>query len=191
MANRKSKNNNKGAIIGICAAIVVLVVVIVAVVLATGGGSSISDSYFKSDDTKYVLTLDANTVTVDEENAQYTPEKIHYVYDYSGDKVTGLKVYYEYADAGAAKAALDYIVEQGGDLFTETVTDGKYVVATAAEAQYEGMTADDAKQQVEFMQSLQEAAANGQLQESETTETVNSGEGTTVETTTEEVTEQK
>ena len=165
MANKKAKKDNKGAIIGICAAIVVLVVVIVAVVLATGGGSSIGDSYFQSDDTKYVLTLETGEIESEEEDAQYIPLKTHYVYTYEGDTVTGLKIYYEYADAGAAKAALDYVKEESGDVFTEVVTDGKYVVATAAEEQYEGMTADDVKQQIEFMEALQEAAADGTIDE--------------------------
>jgi len=186
MANKKAKKDNKGAIIGVCAAVVVLVVVIVAVVLATGGGGSgISDSYFKSDDTKYVLNIETGEVTSEDENAQYIPVKTHYVYTYSGDDITGLKVYYEYADANSAKESLDFIKNEGGGAFAEVVIDGKYVVATATEEQYTGMTASDAKQYIEFMESLQNAAANGTLddggsveetQESETVETTENKE---------------
>lgn len=150
MAN-KAKKNNKNLIIGICAAIVVVIVVVVAVILATRGGSAqLNDSYFVSDDTKYVLTLE--TDDVDEE---YAPAKTHMVYFYSGDDVTDMKAYYEFADEAAAKAAFDYYKEaMEGEEYKDISLNGKYIVITSNESAYEDLTANDVKQQIEFMEML-------------------------------------
>lgn len=153
----KSTKNNKNLIIGICAAVVVIVVIIIAVVLATGGGKGgviggLNDSYFVSDDTKYVLTLDADDMYI--EDTDYAPLKSHLVYTYSGDEVTGLKAYYEYADASAASAAYEFYQANNDGSFKEVALDGKYLILTANEEEYEGLTASDVKQQIEFMQML-------------------------------------
>ncbi|MDO5451755.1 MAG: hypothetical protein Q4F56_01565 [Candidatus Saccharibacteria bacterium] len=152
MANKAKKDNKKTIIGGVCAAVVVVVVIIVAVVLANSG-SRINDDYFVSDGTKYVLTLDSTEYEYDEEDAAYVPVKTHLVYTYSGDEITGLKTYAEYADEAAAKAAYQAMKDGGEDLTGVEIV-GKYLVQTATEDQYEGMTASDVKQQIEFMESL-------------------------------------
>lgn len=170
MAN-KAKKDNKNAIIGcICAAVVVIVVVIVAVVLATNG-NKLNDSYFKSDDTKYVLTMESDGTDTDE----YTPIKTHLVYTYSGDEITGMTSYYEYADEAKAKAAADVWKENAGDSYKEIYANGKYVVLVSNESDYEGVTASDVKQQIEFMEMLK----NMNFDDSE--ETVVEGEEVTTE----------
>lgn len=154
MANKKTKKDNKGAIIGICSAIVVLVVVIVAVVLATGGvGGGISDSYFVSDDSKYVLTAEADEMYADEEDGEYTPIRTHIVYTYSGDEITGMTTYAEYADNATAKAALDAMAEAGQEVDGIEVN-GKYLVMVMDESAYEGVTAGDVKQVIELREAL-------------------------------------
>ncbi len=153
MAEKAKKPINKKLIIGICAVVVVVAIIAVAVILITRN-SSIDDSYFVSDNTKYVLTLDSSDVSMDDSN--YNPIKTHLVYTYSGDDITGLKAYYEYADSAAAKDAAEYLKQNYEDDETKAKVsvDGKYVVFTATEAEYEGLTASDIKQQIEFMELL-------------------------------------
>ena len=144
--------NNKNMIIGICAAaVVIVIVVVVAIILATRGGGSqgLSDSYFVSDGTKYVLTLDS-----EESEDEHPPLKTHLVYTYSGDEITGLKAYAEYADEKTAEAALAYYKDAYHDSYKDISLNGKYIVLTANETEYEGVTASDVKQQIEFMEML-------------------------------------
>ena len=152
---KKAKNTN--LIIGICVAVVVVIAIIVAIVLATRGGgnglSGLSDAYFVSDETKYVLTLDAEEIATESE--EYTPIKTHMVYFYSGDEITDAKIYYEFADEATAKAALEYYKESLGDEeYKDITTSGKYLIITSNESEYEGITASDVKQQIEFMEML-------------------------------------
>ena len=162
MANKKAKNKggNKNIIIGACCAVVVVVVIVVAIVLAVTSGNRLGDAYFVSDDTKYVLTVESDDMVIDEEEEAYAPVKTHLVYTYSGDEITGLKAYYEYADNASAKAAYDYILSSGEET-GEVAIDGKYVIITAAPEEYEGLTASDVKQQVEFMEMMKSMNTEG------------------------------
>lgn len=152
---KKTKKDNKNLIIGICAAVVVLVVVVVAVVLATGG-SQLNDDYFKSDDTKYVLNYDTGSLDLDveDEYAEFMPLKTHIVYTYDGDTITSMKTYAEYADAAAAKTALDKMKE-AGEADDGAILDGKYIVVTADESEYKDTKASDVKRQIEVFEMLQ------------------------------------
>lgn len=169
---KEAKKDNKNMIIGsICAVIVVVVVIIVAVVLVTRNGG-INDDYFKSDGTKYVLTIDSESVGETAENT-YNPVKTHIVYTYSGDQITGMKTYGEFKDNDAAKKAFDAIKEAGEDM-TNYVVDGKYIIVTATEDQYKNLTTNDVKAQIEFMESLKNSNnsnAGGEVKPTETTET--------------------
>ena len=152
MAEQIAKKN-KNLIIGICAVAVVAVIgVIVAIFLTRGGNPQINDNYFVSDDTKYVITSENNGSDDDEFNAI----KTHIVYNYSGDNITALKYYYEFADAAAAKANFGKIQESLGQLYKDVEQNDKYVILTSNEEDYEGMTAEDVRQQIEFMKLLEE-----------------------------------
>lgn len=154
-----AKKTNKNLIIGICAAIAVVIVVVVAVILIPKGAGPIDDSYFVSDSSKYVLNLDQDYLNEDEE---YSPLESHMVYFYSGEKITGLTIYYEYADATTAKAAYDTL--EAADAFSafKSVTlDGKYVVFVTNPSDYEELTASDVKSQIEFVELLKEAQDSG------------------------------
>ena len=166
----KKKNNNKNLIIGICVAVVVVVAIVLAVVFAVRGGG-ISDSYFVSDGSKYVLTVESDDLTFDEDEEAYAPIRTHMVYEYSGDEITGLKSYYEYADANAAKAAYDQMVAAGEELKGAEIN-GKYIVVTAEAEDYEGMTASDVKQQIEFMEMLKNMNLDEDGESDEATEEV-------------------
>ena len=164
MANKttKSKKDNKNLIIGLCAGLAVVVIAIVIIVLATQN-SGINDSYFVSDGTKYVLTIDTSDED-SEDTDDYTPLKTHLVYTYEGDTVTGLKSYYEYADAASAKTAYDAMKkaaeESESSELDQMEVNGKYIIITASQDVYQDMTASDVKQQIEFMESLKNMDTN-------------------------------
>ncbi|MBQ3470498.1 hypothetical protein IJH23_02195 [Candidatus Saccharibacteria bacterium] len=150
------KKNNKGLIVGICCGVVALIVAVVLIVIFVvkpgGLGGGLSDAYFVSDDTKYVLTLESEQASFEEE--EYAPVKSHMVYYYSGEKITGMSVFYEYADEAAAKLAYDHIGDEAKAEAAEIKLQGKYVEIIMKEESYSDVTAEEVKQQIEFMEML-------------------------------------
>ena len=172
------KKDNKSLIMAICGVVAAIVlVVVIAVVVMTKKG--IDESFFVSDDTKYVLSLDVNNAMMDIDTDEYVPEKAYLIYFYSGDEVTGLKMYYKYADNATAKKAAETLNGQKSesDEIEKVEADGDYVIITAGKTTYEGMTAEDAKQQVEFMEMLQNMNFDdSESEDDETTEEVTTEE---------------
>lgn len=166
----KNERNNKNLAVGICSALVVLVVVIMVVVLAVNGTKGLDDSYFVSDDSKYVLTVDSDMIEASEDEEEYVPVKTHYVYTVADDKITGLKTYYEYNNGDDAKAAFDFLKSKDDSINIEL--NGKYVILTAPESEYEDDTPSDVKQRFEFINMMQ----SGNYPGAEEAETVNGGE---------------
>ena len=154
MAENAKNKKNTGLIVGICCAVAaVVIVVVLAVVLATRGGiGGVSDMYFTSDGSKYVLTLESSDIVTSE--GEIAPVKMHLVYYYNGDLITGEKSYYEFADTETAKSAYEFYKENSGEAYENVALDGKYVVLTAKAEDYDGITATDIKQQIEFMEML-------------------------------------
>jgi len=148
MANKKAEKK-KGLIAGICIAVVVIAVAIIAVVVVNLN-KGLNDSYFVSDGTKYVLTIDTDETLLTDESQ---PIKTHLVYTYSGDEITGLKTYSVYKDSEAAQKAYKTFAEMGENMTNFTV-DGKYLIMTATADQYNGITASDVKAQIEYFESL-------------------------------------
>ncbi len=147
----KAKKDNKNLIIGICAAVVVVVVIVVAAILAAGSGTTkIDDSYFVSDDTKYVLTVETDDTEADAE--EYVPVKTHVVYTYAGDEITGMTTYAEYADEATAKAAYEAYKAADQEGIKSMSVNGKYLVVEMTEDNYADLTASDVKEQIELME---------------------------------------
>ena len=168
----KKNNNNKNIIIGICCGIALVIVIVLAIVFAKGG---LNDSYFVSDGTKYVLTIESDAYDTNSEDEPYTPIKTHLVYTYEGETITGLKTYYEYADGNAAKTAFEEMkkaAESEGQELGQIEVNGKYVIETAEEDAYKDMTASDVKEQIEFMEMLKNMNTDGDSEDAEETETV-------------------
>lgn len=164
--SKSTTKDNKNLIIGICAAVVVVLAIIITVVLVSNSG--LNDSYFVSDNTKYVFTMESDEKDLKEDATM--PLKTHLVYTYEGDKVTSMKSYYEYADANSAKTAFDKMKEAGGEEAKGLELNGKYIIITAEEDAYKDLTAADAKKQVEFMESLKNMNSSSSDSESETVE---------------------
>lgn len=150
----EESKTNKNPVIVACAVIVaIILIVVIAIVMLSN--KKLDDSFFVSDGTKYVLTMEADDV-LGLETDEYVPEKTHLVYFYSGDKVTDAKVYYVYEDEKIAKEAAEYIKQQNeAEGIREITVNGKYVVISPDKSVYDGMTTEDAKQQVELMELLQ------------------------------------
>ena len=145
----KAKKENKSTIIGICIAVVAVIIIIIAAIISANGKQALGDSYFVSDGSKYVLTIES-----DSDEDESAPVKTHVVYFYSGDEITGAKTYYEFANAETAQAAYDSLKDSVNEINSLSV-DGKYVIIVADESEYADITASEVKQQIEFMESLQ------------------------------------
>ena len=184
MANKSKRGGNKNKIIGICCGIGVVVLLVVAIVAAVMANTGYNDAYFVSDDTKYVLTIDNTEEAEAEEDADaIVPTKIHYVYYYSGDDITDVKLFAEFADADTAQRAYDELMNSGEDIessYKSVETDGKYLIQTFVESAYGDMTAADAKAQVELMNNINEAGDDEDAEGTEeTTEETTEGTETT------------
>lgn len=161
----KNQKDNKNLIIGICAAVAIIVVIIITVVLING--NSLNDSYFVSDGTKYVLTLESDESDTSD---PYEPLKTHTVYTYEGDTITSMKTYYVYADAASAKAAFDALKQELGDEAGVMELNGKYIIFPADEESYKDLTASDVKSNIEFIESLKNLNLSEQSNDSSDTE---------------------
>ncbi len=158
----KRKNIIAGAIVGVVA---IVVAVVLIVVFAVTRKQTLGDSYFVSDDSKYVLTMDLSDNS-EEEGSDLNPLKSHAVYYYSGDTITGLKTYYEYETEEAAKTIYDSLKDSVEESPAEKIElDGKYIVMTMPASDYENATATQIKEEIDWYNSY-----------------VNSGEETTEET---------
>lgn len=179
-----NKNTSKGVIIGICSAVIVIALIVVAVVLGTrnGGFTGLNDSFFTSDDSKLVLDMEADNFFADDEE-EYAPEKFYLVYSYSGDKITGLKAYYKYPDANKAEAAFEYLSKNIEDEYKSISQDGIYIILEANESEYEGVTADDVKQQIEFIKMIREQGQEDSESDEIQVESIESPEEDSVEDT--------
>ncbi len=110
--------------------------------------TSLGEEYFVSDENKYVVNMPPS------ENSASVMTRIVYTSD--GDKVTGLKTYFEYPDEKTAEQNLESMKSLPEFANSEVVLEGKYVVVIANEDQYKGLTASDAKQQTEAIVKMLE-----------------------------------
>lgn len=190
---KEETKRNKNPIITVCAVVVaVILLAVVVAILLFSSNKKIDDSYFVSDGTKYVFTTESNDL-LGLDLGEYVPEKTHLVYYYSGNKVTDLKYYYVYGDETTAKNAVEYIKEANQDagVFKEVAANGKYVVITADPSLYEEMTAEDAQQQIEFLEMLQEISTGEMIEEEEEEEEVDEEEDEIINEAEEEAAEEE
>ena len=151
----RATSNAKFACFGIVTA-VILAVIIAVVCTVVIRNNVIDDSYFVSDNTKYVLNMTADE---DDDSAL---KAVHTVYYYKDNQITGAKSYYEFEDAASAKAAYEEaMADQSEDAIKSYKLKGKYIVFTASESEYGQLTVDGVKAQIE----LYERYKNGELQD--------------------------
>ena len=162
--DKKPASSNKCKFVLFGIAIAAIIAIIIALVCALNI-KTIDDSYFVSDDTKYVANFSSENVSDDGSNVK----AVHVIYYRDGDKITGAESFYEFLNSKAAKAAYDEILANKTTDDANTYSlNGKYVIVTVPKSVYENLTIEDVKKQVEFY----EAATSGTIHTVTTTETV-------------------
>ena len=152
---KKTKKDNKNLIIGICTAAVAIIAIVIAIIfIVKGSGPTLNDDYFKSDDTKYVMSVDVDPSDLDEDEKEYPPIKAHSVYTYSGDEITSSKTYIEYSDASTAEKAFKVLKDSGDEEAKNAELNGKYIIITNDKSKYEDLKASEVKEQIEFYEKL-------------------------------------
>ncbi len=148
VATRKS-SFSKTTIISLSTLLALICIIIVVVILLNSAQPSIEDNYFTSDETKTTITL-----TPDSSSKSSNLVNTHLVYTYDdNNNVSSLKTYFEYTDAETAKTAYETSKDQPE--FKNAELKDKYIIVTADENQYKGLTASDIHQQAEALKSFQ------------------------------------
>ena len=121
------------------------------------GHSTLDESFFVSNDVKTTIALTPDNPDTTSLNKTYV------VYDYNGEEVVSMKTYFEYPDEAAARATYEAVKDQPE--FVGAVINGKYIIVTADESQFKGLTASDVRQQAEAIKAFQESQAKEKAQE--------------------------
>lgn len=159
-ATQAKGEKNKGLATGIIAGLAVIIVAVVVVLVVVFGGKGsggLNDDYFKTDDTKYVLSMDGNEIAMDDTTLNL--KKFHIVYTRDGEKITSQKTYYEFANNETAEKAKNSIDLSDDENVAEVYVDGNYLVIVAKENVYAELSTGDVEQQIEFMKMTQEMSA--------------------------------
>ena len=185
MAEDGAKNKNKLIAIIAGAALVIAAVVIGIIVINKNKGEVLDDNFFKTSDTKIVMSTTSNS------SDPAVAKKVHQVYTIDGDKITGLKVYSEFESEQAAKDA-DAKPEIAEAMKTGNYKDhkvqGKFIIVTMSDELYKSLTVEQLKMTA---QALENAIQNGVDQQTQTTteSTTKTESKTTESKTTENTTE--
>lgn len=126
----------------------IIVAAITWAILAISHRPIINDEFFVSDNTKTTITI--SSASPDSSSSHQT----RVVYEYDGENVISMKTYFEYQDADAAKNAYESLKDLPE--FKNAELNDKYIIVTADESQYKGLTASDVRQQADALKSLQE-----------------------------------
>lgn len=158
---RKSPSENTSKIICLIIGIIAIVAIIFAIVFAVKG-ATINDAYFVSDGSKLVINLDNDY----DDNVVVAPIKSHLVYYYSGDKITGVKYYYEFSSNEKALEAYNELKSNDDFNESEIALNGKYIIFTFPSSQYEGTTVEDVKS---YMQIVENGSGTTEIEAAEET----------------------
>lgn len=148
-AFKKTHLSNKTIRFIILPVIAIAAFAITIIVIMATRKPAISEDYFVSDETKTSITL-----TPSSDNGTGLVQTF-LVYTYDGENVSGLKTYFEYQDEETAKTTLESVKDQPE--FKGAVIESKYIVVTADESQYKGLTASDVMQQAEALKAYQDS----------------------------------
>ncbi|MDO4612357.1 MAG: hypothetical protein Q4B29_02785 [Candidatus Saccharibacteria bacterium] len=140
------KINFKSIIWGLGA--ILLLVVVIVLIIFLNQPEKISDDYFVTDDTKIVMSFGEESMLI--EDNEYEPGTTRWVYLHDGEKITDMKLYYEYENEAEAREAFDKV---RNDFSTSKKLNGKYIVFDVKEETYEGATIENITKQAEDMQA--------------------------------------
>ncbi len=143
-------------IYGVCAAgAIVFIAVITWVTLSFLNQPTVTDDFFVSDDTKTTIDISSTDKNTTSDHQTRT------VYEYDdNDNVISMKTYFEYADEAASSTAYASLKDQPE--FKNSELKGKYIIVTADESQFKGLTASDIRQQAEAIRAYQQQFEDNQ-----------------------------
>lgn len=147
MEKRVSKKKNM--IITLAVVVVTVVAIVIGVIVSQE--PALDDDYFVSDETKLVMSLNRDVAAFEE--GTYEPEVTHLVYYYTGDEVTGMRIYFEYFTEAEAEVAFNNISMKDKNFATTKRRNGRYVVFDAVRARYEGMTVEQVEKNISSMRA--------------------------------------
>ena len=131
-------------------AFLALVVVVIAIV-QVNQLEPIDSSYFVSDDSKIVASMDAEMAAF--ENSEWEAPMTYVVYYVGADgKIENVRVFYEYNTEAEAREAMRYVGL--GDFATQKKLNGRYIILQAKASQYEGTTADEIRENIRGLESV-------------------------------------
>ena len=136
----------------LCCILVLIITAITTLLLYVFVPKPIDDSFFVSDESKDVVTLEVDKADSVTTNLLRT----HIVYTYENNKVKSLKTYYEYENNELASQALENIKEINKNA-ADVYLDNKYIVVVSQEKQYENLNPSDIKQQAEAIKAYQDS----------------------------------
>ena len=137
-----------GMIVGI---VVLAVVVMVGLGVTMGSMERIDDSYFVSDGTKLVLSMDREVASYEE--GDFEPELTHLVYYYRGNTVNDVKIFYQYENKEMAAEADRRLSLDERDWAVKKKLNGKYLIFDLASSQYDKMTTNEVKESILSMKA--------------------------------------
>ncbi|MBR5046265.1 hypothetical protein IKX73_01390 [Candidatus Saccharibacteria bacterium] len=148
--DKKKKLDLKSKIIlGLIGIAIVAAVVVLVVML--NRKESYDDDYFVSDDAKLVVAIDKELAAYDD--SDYEPDVTYILYYYTGDDVTGMKVFFRYDTEEEAKEADENITMDGKFWATDKYLNGRYVIFNVDKEQYEGLVVSDIRKLIDDMKS--------------------------------------
>ncbi|MBR2658851.1 hypothetical protein IKD57_03100 [Candidatus Saccharibacteria bacterium] len=180
MAEEGEKNKNKLIAIIAGAVLVIAAVVIAIVVINKNKGEVLDDNFFKTSDSKIVISNASNSTD------PAVAKKVHQVYTIDGDKITGLKVYSEFESEQAAKDAdskpeIEEAMKSGN--YKDHKVQGKFIIVTMNDSMYQGLTVDQLKMTAEALEKAIQSGTDAQSQQqTEQTEQTEQKEQSTEQT---------
>ena len=155
MGKKKSKKEPKfDKRMVIVSAVLFIAVIAISIVLGLYGRETLNDQYFVSDGSKIVLNLEGDEITPLGDEVEYSPEKAHIVYYYTGNKITGAKIFYEYIDNEQAKGAYEKADLTDKEWAIDKSLDGKFVILQYDRNLLDGYTVDQIRESVESVENV-------------------------------------
>lgn len=156
-------NNNKNKLIAIISGVVlVIAIAVIAIVMINkNSGEVLDDNFFKTSDSKIVLSTTSNSTD------PTVAKKVHQVYTIDGDKITGLKVYSEFESEQAAKdadAKPEVAEAMKTGMYKDHKVQGKFIIVTMKDEMYQSLTVEQLKMTA---QAIEGAIQNGVDQQTE------------------------
>lgn len=141
--------NNKGFVYYLGSIIAVVIIAAIAwAITPLLNRPGLGDDFFVSDETKTTISLTPSNTS------SSTLHETHIVYDYDDDdNVIRMKTYFEYPDTETAEIAYGSLKDQPE--FKGAELRDNFIIVTADESQYKGLTASDIRQQADAIRAFQ------------------------------------